>query len=38
VLLDRARLTRGRRLALFGMAAYLTVAVLLLLVKAVQLA
>ena len=38
VLLDRARLTRGRRLALFGMAAYLTVAVLLLLVKAIQLA
>ncbi len=38
VLLDRARLTRGRRLALFGMAAYLIVAVLLLLVKAVQLA
>ena len=38
VLLERARLTRGRRLALFGMAAYLTVAVLLLLVKAVQLA
>ena len=38
VLLERARLTRGRRLALFGMAAYLTVAVVLLLVKAVQLA
>ena len=38
VLLERAALTRGRRLALFGMATYLTVAVLLLLVKAVQLA
>ena len=38
VLLDRALLTRGRRLALFGMAGYLTIAVLLLLVKAVQLA
>jgi Mn2+/Fe2+ NRAMP family transporter len=38
VLLERARLTRGRRLALIGMATYLTLAVVLLLVKAVQLA
>jgi Mn2+/Fe2+ NRAMP family transporter len=38
VLLERAPLTRGRRAVLVGMAAYLSAAVLLLLVKAIQLA